>query len=178
MEPSQPHLYKVRFWTILSISFIHSVIPNTIIYVFPTTNFKKPSTYRIAAPDGIFSRTIGHGLFSSIPYPKNKLVAKFVGELISEEIYDQRDLSGQGGYAIQIKGGVILDCFPFLHTCMASFANSPKNAWDTTTKRMARQNCKIKVNTTHATATLWTTRYIAPHTEMSWSYQGRYRFPI
>ena len=87
---------------------------------------------------------------------------------------------GKGGYAIGITNDIILDCWDKHQSriCKASWANSPKNCFDTIKTKVAQANAYITVDTNKKVVTLRAATNILPHTEILWDYQDEYVFPI
>jgi hypothetical protein len=123
--------------------------------------YSKPSVLRVKGSNG----QIGNGLFSSIRYNKDEDIVAFNGEFINYATYKARESAGVGGYMITIhfSADMYLDCYEQCKSfkCMASYANSPKNAINTITRSNARANCRLVVvvvstqNRTGCEACLW-----------------------
>ena len=128
------------------------------------------------APSSLFvpNVDVGWGLFVSDFCSKGTKVAVFYGEEISCDVKDERIHAGNGGYMIHVRNGVVLDCFPRRHICMASLANSPHGAFTSDGKR-AQANCKLVIQKGHAY--LLATRNIEQFEEVLWNYGVEYRFP-
>jgi Plant transposon protein len=144
--------------------------------------YSKPSLLRVQGAE------IGMGLFSGLRYDKNDDIVTFKGEFITFAIYKARESAGLGGYMIQFTADLYLDCYDQWksHNCMASYANSPKNAYNTVTRCMAKPNCRLVINQQHRTARLvcgWDKEKtpksfsIEPDTELLWDYADSYIFP-
>jgi hypothetical protein len=152
--------------------------------------YSKESCLRIKDSSGMFTEKIGSGLFSTISFSKNDTITYFKGDLVSPEEYKVRCDSGHGGYAIKINKNLYLDCRRnYLNRkCMASFANSPKRAYNTVTRSAAIANCRVVVDAASLSAKLVCGAYkednrtpknfmIYPDTEMLWDYESEYVFP-
>lgn len=140
------------------------------------------STYRLMSNKTLlYTREIGDGLFSTMALGKNMKITQFHGELCTDVEYAARVARNEGGYGIQRKKGIVLDCrSQYLQgKCMASFANSPTNSWDTVTKKSSKANCSIRPHP-HVmnVVSLWTKDKIIPaHTELSWCYSNAFEYP-
>jgi len=130
--------------------------------------FRAPSTLFVPNVD------VGWGLFVSDFCMKGTKIAVFYGEEISCDEKDERIHAGNGGYMIHIKNGVVMDCFPRRHVCMASLANSPHGAFTSDGKR-AQANCKLVIQKGHAY--LLAIRNMEQSEEVLWNYGVEYRFP-
>jgi hypothetical protein len=136
-----------------------------------------PSTYLAFTEETqSYSRSIGLGLFSRIQYKKGDVIAWFNGEIISQEEMLQKEEEGKGGYVVYICENVLLDCYEKCKDmiCLASYANSSRNCWDTSTNSRAVNNASLSVDRETRTACLKATCIIPPEKEISWPYASSY----
>jgi hypothetical protein len=90
-----------------------------------------PSQLRVKDRNGqTYTSTVGDGLFTSIGYHKNDIIAYYNGSIITHEEYATRNSEGRGGYAIRMNNRQVLDCYDQYEQgkCLASYANSVTNA--------------------------------------------------
>jgi hypothetical protein len=162
-----------------------SAMPNTPAVIAQRINvdaesylFNKPSVFRIADAHGDFVRRIGDGSFSTLSYKSNDRICTFVGELITNDDYKLREDAGQGGYAVYVNQDYCLDC-P-VDNCLASYANSPRRAFDTVTQKKAEANCRIarSFKDGDVVICLRATKIIMARDEICYSYGKEYRYPI
>jgi hypothetical protein len=113
--------------------------------LFPYSPTNK--SYFSPIPKNRYTVPIGDGLFSHLRSLPGTVIATFKGEEISAAEGLLRTQAGRGRYMIKISEVLVYDCYPYYiqRECMASYANSPKNCYDTTTKRKAKKNCKLRV---------------------------------
>jgi hypothetical protein len=94
-------------------------------------------------------------------------------------MYKNRVLLGCGGYGIEIPGGKVFDAYNYRKKCMCSYANTPRNCFDTSANRNAVANCYITIDMSirPPTISLRCKRYqtIKAHTELSWSYGVKFK---
>lgn len=96
-----------------------------------------------------YDKTIGLGLYVSREFKKNEIVAEFIGDLKDVIAYEKYMVnSGRGGNAIFINNNYVLDCYRHKQTrkCLASYANCPKNCYDSKTNRVAKANMVLSIN--------------------------------
>lgn len=120
---------------------------------------------------------IGKGLFSNISLACNQTILFFHGYLCSWEEVNAFGTQPNGYYTIELKKhSLYLDCYQHYRggLCLASYANSPKNAVYKETNQTAKANAKLVI--INQTAKLVATRIIKPNEEILWSY-GRFKFP-
>jgi hypothetical protein len=117
-----------------------------------------------------YSGLIGHGLFSQIIYKKDDAIVEFMGEIIAKDIFKARESEDKGGYGVYITTNEVLDCFNHRHVCMGSYANDPKNCFNTFYQRLAIANCYTSTNYKTKTVTLKAKTNIRANVELLWSY--------
>jgi len=139
---------------------------NNTLYVTRSKLFRKFPV------DNTYTRSIGHGFFTSVTILPNQRIIQFNGEVILAQEYHLRTARGQGGYIIQLSDTDYLDCYKtrWDNQCLASIANCALHCFDSATNRLARNNAELKAY--HHTdqrgwiASLVTTRHIGPQTEI------------
>ena len=102
---------------------------------------------RKQAPNGQFTVTVGDGLFSSLSYKYDDVIATFKGVWRSQTDMDEM-LAIQprrGAYCLRYKDGLILDCYDTAQSgeCLASKANDPRNCIIVSTQAPAEANCRM-----------------------------------
>ena len=152
--------------------------------------YSKPSS--IFAKDritGLYSRSIGKGLFSHLGYRNNDTIVVFVGKIRTIAEYQavcalqpqRRSYS-----LISSTNGVVLDCYDHYNNgfCIASYANSPHECFNKVTNKNAVANCRLVVSNDNNGSKTFTLRagivkgnkctsshfYIPPNTELLWDY--------
>ena len=133
--------------------------------------------------NGMWTKSVGNGLFARVEFSCGAFIAKFVGELISCPLFRTRASEGKGGYGIKVNSGVVLDCYEQAKRghCFASMANSPLNAMtklrDKNGKSRFKEavaNCKIVVCQMSLSVSLRTTTAVSPGTEFCYCYGKSY----
>ena len=102
-------------------------------------------------------------------------------------MYQSRVQAGKGGYAIKLNNNLYLDCYEkyIQNKCMASYANSPRNAFHGLTGEKAKANCRLMVDVNTRTAKLVcgpkrdtpNSFVVKSNTEFVWDYDDEYIFP-
>jgi hypothetical protein len=100
-----------------------------------------------------------------------------VGEFITTRLSDEREAAGFGGYMVNYREGINLDCYNHLDICKASFANDPRNCINVTTNTAAVANAKLAIDFVRRKVKLVADSDIPPHIEILWDYGENYRFP-
>ena len=105
---------------------------NTTLYV------GRSKLYRKDRINGTYSKSVGMGLFTSVPIVVGERIVSFNGEVVNEEQYHLRSAEGRGGYMTYLKEKLYLDCY---HTrmnnqCLASIANCALHCMDSSTNRI------------------------------------------
>jgi hypothetical protein len=143
-----------------------------------------PSAYRALDPTtGLFTQSIGVGLFTTVPRRREDHLANFVGEQISAATARRRTASGHGGYMVALSKRLVLDCYRAAqqHLCWASCANTARGLRHLVSGAAAVHNACLRVHksTEHGwTARLVATDSILAHTEVFFPYQAAYRLPL
>jgi hypothetical protein len=138
---------------------------------------------------GLFTRSIGKGLFSSLGYKRNDVIATFIGTIRSIPEYEticNLEPIRRSYSLISSTNGVVLDCYDHYKNglCNASYANSPSGCFNTITKKKAVENCRLVVTNEANGKKTFTLRagilkegkrssqffYIPPNTELLWDY--------
>jgi hypothetical protein len=130
-----------------------------------------------------YTSPTGEGLYSSISYKENDVIAVYVGEEINDIELARRDLLGKGGYCHYMSADRHYDCYDSYKAgkCMASYANSTRlvrYTYSATTRVVS--NARISVDVRRGkerVALICRVKYIPPHQEILTSYQGGYRYP-
>jgi len=78
---------------------------NNTLYVTRSKLFRKFPV------DNTYTRSIGHGFFTSVTILPNQRIIQFNGEVILAQEYHLRTARGQGGYIIQLSDTDYLDCY-------------------------------------------------------------------
>jgi hypothetical protein len=106
--------------------------------------YSRDSFLRVRDSSNRYVVPIGKGLFSRVAYEKNETIANFNGEVITREEYTRRVRAGLGGYAVHLNQKLVLDCkTEFMNNrCMASYANSHRDAFNLATNMPAVPNCR------------------------------------
>ena len=132
---------------------------------------------------GMWTKSVGNGLFAGVDFSSGAFIAEFVGELISCELFRTRASEGKGGYGIKVKSGVVLDCYKYAKSghCFASMANSPLNAMielchnnGKSRFKKAVANCKIVVCQVSLSVSLRTTAPVSRGAEFCYRYGKSY----
>lgn len=134
---------------------------------------------------GLFTVPLQLGLFARrLIHPRDH-IATFFGEAIAPAEAARRTAAGRGGYQLRISRAIVLDCYQSSRDlrCFASFANSARGLWDTSTDLPAVNNAKLCISRDSEsdigrTACLRATRNIFPNQEILFPYQSGYRFPL
>ncbi len=138
---------------------------------------QSPSTFLAKSEDNTYSHSIGDGLFSSMNFIENDVVATFHGKVITYTEYLSKKAMVNCDYVIQLsKHKEYMDCEDARRngTCLASLSNSPTHCWNTSTGSKAKANCKLVVRKIDNVwnAYLVATQDIARHTEIAWHYSS------
>ena len=150
---------------------------NTTLYV------GRSKLYRKDRINGTYSKSVGMGLFTSVPIVVGERIVSFNGEVVNEEQYHLRSAEGRGGYMTYLKEKLYLDCY---HTrmnnqCLASIANCALHCMDSSTNRIAVNNAQYRAykipHTNTWMASLLATRRIEPNNEILWPYGATYMYP-
>lgn len=151
---------------------------NSTLYVTRSKLFRKDPV------NNTYTRSIGHGLFTSVEILPNQRIVQFNGEVISVQEYHLRTARGHGGYIIHLSDTYYLDCYRtrWDNQCLASIANCALHCFDSSTNRLARNNAEYKAyhhsDRRGWVASLVATRRIAPQTEILWPYGSHYIYPV
>jgi hypothetical protein len=131
---------------------------------------------------------IGNGLFSSLAYKFNDIIAEFVGRWRTKSEYEAiaaMEPCRRAYSIITSENGDVLDCYDaFIEgRCIASYANSPISCWDIESNKKAVENCRITVHGrkiylrcgvktvgAHSPKTFT----IPPNTELLWNYNNSF----
>ena len=128
-----------------------------------------------------YTSTIGHGLFSSIAYKAGDPICVFSGDIISTVEQRRRTEAGRGGYMLYLNRLQCLDCYEHYlkGNCLASYANSTRHVrYNNDPGRVVVSNATLKVCTKNKSFTLYAKTYITQFTEILWSYEHAYVYPI
>jgi hypothetical protein len=142
-----------------------------------------PSTMRRQESDGSWDALIGRGLFSELEYGRNQTICQFEGDIIDSDTYDVlRAEHGQKRVAfahpLSEDRAYYLDCFNYLTTCKASFANSPYRCMKHGTPLFAAANCFVEISQNRGKMTLkCLVDRIPANTELLWEYEDSYEYP-
>ena len=135
------------------------------------------SNFSLVVKDSTFIRTkidgslydMGLGLFAGIEYKSGNKICYFRGELVLQEVYDQRE-NHEYGVAM---GVLVLDCYEHVRNgcCKASRANSPVGCFSSSDKtKRVKANAEISINYANHSAYLKATKTIHIGEEISWEY--------
>ena len=141
------------------------------------TLYTKDSHLRLIRGEQLVS-CIGLGLFSYVIIRKGEIISDFVGEFVNDVEAERRITLGFGGYQVNFCRGVRLDCYNFKHVCKVSFANSPKNCYNTNTGAKAISNAIIVIDSKGKNVYLRAIKDIGPNDEILYDYGPRYEFPV
>ena len=181
-EYTRGHVYWPKRFTNRQKATMPIAVPSVVSRINTDLSgylYHKPSTLlALNRRTGYYSKKIGDGLFSHIAYNKGDTICNFVGEkVVGQEEVDRRQAIGRGGYTIHLYRDVFLDCFAYLHVCMASYANDPRNCYSTVYKTRSKANCECRMDNRTKTVMLKANRNIPPNTEILWVYGNEYVFP-
>ena len=102
------------------------------------------SNLRTRDDRGGYTRLVGMGLFTSQFLSKKSFVASFKGTVINTNEKQRVINEGKGGYIIQLKDNVFLDCYKYRNECYSSKVNEPYYAVDITVNKKATANLDLK----------------------------------
>jgi hypothetical protein len=126
-----------------------------------------------------YSHSIGDGIFSSVNFKENDVVATFHGKIITYTEYLSKKAMVNCNYVIQLsKHKEYMDCEDAIKNgiCLASLSNSPTHYWNTSTGSKAKANCKLVVrkidNVWNAYLVATATQDIARHTQIAWHHSS------
>ena len=88
---------------------------------------------------------VGMGLFSSLDFHDQDVIAVFKGDMIYEREYQHVKMLGKVTYVVEVVKGTYLNCQSHRErgVCWASLANSPSHAWDFAKGKRAEANCRL-----------------------------------
>jgi hypothetical protein len=173
---------RFTFQGIISHIFSQYVIFVLILMLSAYNGVSRSSLY-VKNTKGMWTKSIGRGLFAGVDFSSGAFIAEFVGELVCYESFRTRASEGKGGYGIKVKSGLVLDCYKHAKSghCFASMANSPLNAkvalCDNNGKSrltVAVANCKIVVCQISLSVSLRTTTAVSKGTEFCYRYGKSY----
>ena len=139
-----------------------------------------PSKLLAKDSSGNYTTPINNGLFAGIHYkPKERIVDWKDGERISTNEYGIRVAAGEGGYALRINAGEVMDYYSIRNRCKASMANSNFNALNTVTGKAAKINAVMHAYRRNDKCTFYltATTHIRLGEEIIWDYYKDYVFP-
>lgn len=126
--------------------------------------------------NGRWNKSVGNGLFAKVNLSKNDIVAQFVGEIVTFDEFQRRDSGENCRYGIEMKKGVVLDCFDAATKglCLASMANSPYKVmkWDSIEQCWQKPiaNCKLCICSQTMSVRLRAKTNIARGEELCYNY--------
>ena len=148
---------------------IHPVQPSLLV---------RPSGLFLGDPNtGRYTVSIGRGLITENRIAASTRFISFNGEVISTSERKRRTAAGRGMYMLKKSKHYALDCFltAASYECVASYANSPSNCWNSRTNAAAVANCKLIYY--QGVFYLSSLRDIDPGEEILYSYGSCYIFP-
>ena len=131
---------------------------------------------------------IGQGLFSTMSYKRNEVIAEFKGtwrSLMEWEEIAAKEPWRRAYSIIASEHGDILDCFDHFKkgNCIASYSNSPIACIDLTTNTKAVANSRIKVSGKRIFLVCGVNKVgsrspkhfvLQPHKEILWNYESSF----
>lgn len=167
---------------------------------FPIVSMRKDHNVLYKAPSYLCARRpgsdqydvrCGTGLFSCVAFHTNEKIAQFVGDVVSTEVYNERDAAGRGGYAVRLSASTVLDCYEHKSDCFASFANTArgcvtlqgsdgKEAAQGAAVLVAVNNCRLGYtpgDLARGVVYLVASKVINAHIELLWPYGPAYVMP-
>jgi hypothetical protein len=96
--------------------------------------------------NGLYTTSIGLGLFTLIDYDVDDVITVFIGNYFPCSVGSQVSIRNSG-YIVKISNRVIMDCYSTKGwLCMASLSNSASRCFNTKTGKVAKANAFIHMD--------------------------------